>query len=121
VVAAAVADGLMARAGASQADEKPADDTFSATGAVDEPLPEWERDLLAGGPADAAATETEEVQESAVSDPAEADAEIAEVAPDVAEIAAAAAAEATPEAAEAAAEEAAEEASENSADAVVAE
>src|SRR5271155_2618199 len=49
VVADAVADGLMARAGASQADEKPADDTFSATGAVDEPLPEWERDLLAGG------------------------------------------------------------------------
>ena len=48
VVADAVADGLMARAGASQADEKPADDTFSATGAVDEPLPEWERDLLAG-------------------------------------------------------------------------
>jgi small subunit ribosomal protein S2 len=121
VVADAVADGLMARAGASQADEKPADDTFSATGAVDEPLPEWERDLLAGGPADAAATETEEVQESAVSDPAEADAEIAEVAPDSAEIAAAAAAESTPEAAEAAAEEAAEEASENAADAAVAE
>jgi small subunit ribosomal protein S2 len=125
VVADAVADGLMARAGASQADEKPADDTFSATGAVDEPLPEWERDLLAGGPADAAATETEteteEVQESAVSDPAEADAEIAEVAPDSAAIAAAAAAESTPEAAEAAAEEAAEEASENAADAAVAE
>ena len=112
VVADAVADGLMARAGASQADEKPADDTFSATGAVDEPLPEWERDLLAGAPAgadaDAAATETEEVQESAISDPAEAEAEIAAVAPDSAEIAAAAAAEATPEAAEAAAEDAAE-------------
>jgi small subunit ribosomal protein S2 len=107
VVADAVADGLMARAGASQADEKPADDTFSATGAVDEPLPEWERDLLAGGAtADAAATE--EVQESTVSDPAEAEAEIAAVAPDNAEIAAAAAAEATPEAAEAAAEDAAE-------------
>jgi small subunit ribosomal protein S2 len=122
VVADAVADGLMARAGAAQADEKPADDTFSATGAVDEPLPEWERDLIAGAPAAAATeTETEEVQESAISDPAEADAEIAEVAPDSAEIAAAAAAEATPEAAEAAAEEAAEEASENSADAVVAE
>jgi small subunit ribosomal protein S2 len=106
VVADAVADGLMARAGASQADEKPADDTFSATGAVDEPLPEWERDLIAGAPAEPsaeAATETEEVQESTVSDPAEADAEIADVAPDAAEIAAAAAAEATPEAAEAAA------------------
>jgi small subunit ribosomal protein S2 len=107
VVADAVADGLMARAGASQADEKPADDTFSATGAVDEPLPEWERDLLAGGAtADAAATG--EVQESTVSDPAEAEAEIAAVAPDTAEIAAAAAAEATPEAAEAAAEDAAD-------------
>jgi small subunit ribosomal protein S2 len=107
VVADAVADGLMARAGASQADEKPADDTFSATGAVDEPLPEWERDLLAGGAtADAAATD--EVQESTVSDPAEAEAEIAAVAPDTAEIAAAAAAETTPEAAEAAAEDAAE-------------
>jgi small subunit ribosomal protein S2 len=107
VVADAVADGLMARAGASQADEKPADDTFSATGAVDEPLPEWERDLLAGGAtADAAATD--EVQESTVSDPAEAEAEIAAVAPDNAEIAAAAAAETTPAAAEAAAETAAE-------------
>jgi small subunit ribosomal protein S2 len=110
VVADAVADGLMARAGASQADEKPADDTFSATGAVDEPLPEWERDLLAGSAAPAAEpTEaTDEIQESTVSDPAEAEAEIAAVAPDTAEIAAAAAAESTPAAAEAAAEEAAE-------------
>jgi small subunit ribosomal protein S2 len=105
VVADAVADGLMARAGASDTDEKPVDDKFSTS--VDEPLPEWERDLLAGAPA-AAATETEEVQESAVSDPAEADAEIAAVAPDSAEIAAAAAAEATPEAAQAAAEDAAD-------------
>jgi small subunit ribosomal protein S2 len=109
VVADAVADGLMARAGASQADEKPVDDTFSATGAVDEPLPEWERDLLAGGAtADAAAAE--EVQESTISDPAEAEAEIAAVAPDNAEIAAAAAAEETPAAAEAAAEDAADSA-----------
>jgi len=124
VVADAVADGLMARAGAADTDEKPVDDKFSTS--VDEPLPEWERDLLAGGPADAAATETEEIQESAVSDPAEADAEIAEVAPDSAAIAAAAAAESTPEAAEAAAEEAAEAAeapavTEDAADAVVAE
>ena len=111
VVADAVADGLMARAGASQADEKPADDTFSATGAVDEPLPEWERDLLSGSaaPADAATdAATGEVQESTVSDPAEAEAEIAAVAPDTAEIAAAAAAEETPAAAKAAAEDAAE-------------
>jgi small subunit ribosomal protein S2 len=116
VVADAVADGLMARAGASQADEKPADDTFSATGAVDEPLPEWERDLLAGSaaPADAA---TEEVQESTISDEAEAEAEIAAVAPDTTEIAAAAAAEATPEAAEAAAEDAADAGAVETADA----
>jgi hypothetical protein len=112
VVADAVADGLMARAGAADTDEKPVDDKFSTS--VDEPLPEWERDLLAGAPADADAdaateieTDTEEIQESAVSDPAVADAEIAEVAPDTAAIAAAAAAEATPEAAEDAADAAA--------------
>ncbi len=107
VVADAVADGLMSRAGAADTDEKPVDDKFSTS--VDEPLPEWERDLIAGALAEApaeAATETEEIQESAVSDPAEADAEIAAVAPDSAEIAAAAAAEATPEAAEAAAADA---------------
>ena len=44
VVADAVADGLIGRAGASDTDVKPADDQFS----VEEPLPEWERDLLAG-------------------------------------------------------------------------
>jgi small subunit ribosomal protein S2 len=70
VVADAVADGLMSRAGASVADEKPADDLFTA----EEPLPEWERDLLAGSTAPA----TEEIQESPVTDAAVADAEIAE-------------------------------------------
>ena len=115
VVADAVADGLMARAGAATTDEKPADDKFSTS--VDEPLPEWERDLLAGAPADAAATETGELQESTVSDPAEADAEIAAVAPDSAEIAAAAAEQATPEAAEAAAEDAADASEDAAADA----
>ena len=45
VVADAVADGLMSRAGAAEADEKPADDQFTTS---DEPLPEWERDLLRG-------------------------------------------------------------------------
>ncbi|MGD0702707.1 MAG: 30S ribosomal protein S2, partial [Trebonia sp.] len=104
VVADAVADGLMSRAGAADTDEKPVDDKFSTS--VDEPLPEWERDLIAGAPAEPsaeAATETEEIQESAVSEPADADAEIAAAAPEVAEIAAAAAAETTPAAAEAAA------------------
>jgi small subunit ribosomal protein S2 len=51
VVADAVADGLIARAGASDTDEKPADDQFTS----EEPLPEWERDLLAGTAAEAAA------------------------------------------------------------------
>ena len=42
VVADAVADGLIARAGAAETDQKPTDDQFSS----EEPLPEWERDLL---------------------------------------------------------------------------
>jgi small subunit ribosomal protein S2 len=47
VVADAVADGLMARAGAASGDAKPADDQFSTS---EEPLAEWERDLLQGTP-----------------------------------------------------------------------
>jgi small subunit ribosomal protein S2 len=106
VVADAVADGLIGRAGAADTDQKPADDQFTT---IDEPLPEWERDLLAGAPAPAAdAAATEEIQESTVSDEAVADAEIAELAPETAEIAEAAAAEATPEAAAEAAEDAAD-------------
>jgi small subunit ribosomal protein S2 len=57
VVADAVADGLMSRAGASETDQKPADDAFSAPS--DEPLPEWERDLLEGAPAAPAAPAAE--------------------------------------------------------------
>src|ERR1700754_770016 len=45
VVADAVADGLMSRAGAADTDQKPSDDVFTT---AEEPLPEWERDLLAG-------------------------------------------------------------------------
>jgi small subunit ribosomal protein S2 len=103
VVADAVADGLMSRAGASDSDVKPTDDQFSTT--IDEPLPEWERDLI-GGPAGAAAP-AEEIQESAISDEAVADAEIAAAAPETAEIAEAAA-EAAPADAEAAAADAAD-------------
>ena len=88
VVADAVADGLMSRAGASEADQKPADDQFTT---IEEPLPEWERDLLEGTTAPA-----EEVQESPVTDAAQADADIAEVAPD-ADATAEAVADATPE------------------------
>jgi small subunit ribosomal protein S2 len=49
VVADAVADGLMARAGAGKGDEKPAEGV-----ATDEPLAEWEQELLAGQQAEAA-------------------------------------------------------------------
>jgi len=108
VVADAVADGLIGRAGASVADEKPSEDQFT----VEEPLPEWERDLLAPAgteaPAADAVAPVEEIQETTVSDEAVADAEIAADSPQAAEIAAAAAAETTPEAAEAAVEDAAE-------------
>jgi small subunit ribosomal protein S2 len=70
VVADAVADGLIARSGAAVADEKPTDDQFTTS---DEPLPEWELDLLEGAPAPAAeagdaaaapAAETPEVAEA---------------------------------------------------------
>jgi small subunit ribosomal protein S2 len=55
VVADAVADGLLARAGASETDQKPTDDQFTS----EEPLAEWERDLLqTGTSAEAAASET---------------------------------------------------------------
>jgi small subunit ribosomal protein S2 len=107
VVADAVADGLMSRAGASEADVKPTDDQFSTTS--EEPLPEWERDLLEGSaaapaPAVEEAAPQEEIQESAVSSAADADAEIAEAAPETAEIAEAAAEAAPADAADAAAD-----------------
>jgi small subunit ribosomal protein S2 len=53
VVADAVADGLMARAGASDGDVKPGDDQFTS----EEPLAEWERDLLGGTPTTAVTAE----------------------------------------------------------------
>jgi len=71
VVADAVADGLIARAGAAETDQKPVDDQFTTS---DEPLPEWERDLLEGNAAPAADadtdTEAEAVEEPAVEEPA---------------------------------------------------
>jgi small subunit ribosomal protein S2 len=78
VVADAVADGLISRSGAADTDQKPSEDQFSVTS--EEPLPEWERDLLAGAPAAPA----EEVQESPITTEADADAEIAEAAPEIA-------------------------------------
>jgi len=57
VIADAVADGLMARAGANKGgDEKPEAGQL----AVDEPLAEWERELLSGKAADAPAAEPTE-------------------------------------------------------------
>ncbi|HXT89403.1 MAG TPA: 30S ribosomal protein S2 [Trebonia sp.] len=78
VVADAVADGLMSRAGASDTDQKPTDDQFTGS---DEPLPEWERDLLER----AAAPAAEEIQESPVTDAAVADSEIADAPAEAAE------------------------------------
>src|SRR5712671_3282081 len=51
VVADAVAEGLIARAGAAGGDEKPAGDRLG----TEEPLAEWERELLVGSPAGSAA------------------------------------------------------------------
>ena len=110
VVADAVADGLISRSGAAEADVKPSEDQFSTS--ADEPLPEWERDLLAGCAAPAAPA-AEEIQESPITDAAAADADIAEAEAAAPEIADAAAAEETVETAEAAAEEAAEVATED--------
>jgi len=58
VMADAVAEGLMARSGAA-----------SAEGSAEEPLAEWERELLAGeGAADEAAAATEVAVEAAVAE-----------------------------------------------------
>jgi small subunit ribosomal protein S2 len=105
VVADAVADGLISRAGASETDTKPGDDQFTS---VEEPLAEWERELLEGAgttavttPADAADTLAEAPVEpvepavaEAIAESAEAPAESAEA---PAESAEAPAAEAAPE------------------------
>jgi small subunit ribosomal protein S2 len=65
---------------------KPSEDQFSTS--ADEPLPEWERDLLAGSAAaPAPAEETQEIQESPVTDAAQADADIAAAETDAPEIA----------------------------------
>ena len=96
VVADAVADGLIARAGAAEGDEKPTDDQFSS----EEPLPEWERDLLEGNATLAANGTAAAEAPAAVAEAAEAPAAAAEAAE--APAAAAEAAEAPAAAAEAA-------------------
>ncbi len=54
VVADAVADGLIARAGAAVGEEKPTADVVGADIGVEEPLAEWERELLEGAQPEAA-------------------------------------------------------------------
>ncbi|GLX07736.1 30S ribosomal protein S2 [Microbispora sp. NBRC 16548] len=71
VIADAVADGLMTRAGAGRGDEKP------AGVAAAEPLAEWERELLEGGEAAPAAPAAETAEAPAVEAPA-AEAPVAE-------------------------------------------
>jgi len=62
VIADAVAEGLMARAGASTGDDKPTGEV-----AGDEPLPDWEKELLTGQAVDAApATEVPAAEAPAV-------------------------------------------------------
>jgi small subunit ribosomal protein S2 len=112
VVADAVADGLMARAGAANGEDKPA-----AAGEVgaEEPLAEWERELLQHQPSSAETAPeatAEAAPEVAAETAPEATAEAtAEAAPEVAaEAAPEATAEAAPEAAPEATAEAAPEA-----------
>jgi small subunit ribosomal protein S2 len=93
VVADAVADGLIARAGAAAGDEKPAAEVSDGMLGAEEPLAEWERELLEGKADDAAAvgrhpsravaaTDTERaeaaVAEAVVAEPAVADTAVAE-------------------------------------------
>jgi small subunit ribosomal protein S2 len=55
VIADAVADGLIARAGAATTDEKPAGEGADGVIGAAEPLAEWERELLEGSKAEEAA------------------------------------------------------------------
>ncbi|TLP51373.1 30S ribosomal protein S2 [Microbispora triticiradicis] len=75
VIADAVADGLMTRAGAGRGDEKP------AGVAAAEPLAEWERELLEAPAAEAPAAETAETAEAPAAETAEAPAAEAAEAP----------------------------------------
>ncbi|WP_182877498.1 30S ribosomal protein S2 [Microbispora sp. H10670] len=74
VIADAVADGLMTRAGAGRGDEKP------AGVAAAEPLAEWERELLEAPAAEAPATEAAEVPATETAEAAATEAPAAEAA-----------------------------------------
>jgi small subunit ribosomal protein S2 len=62
VIADAVAEGLIARAGASAADEKPA----GGQPGLEEPLAEWERELLAGSAPEASSVDASGPEASSV-------------------------------------------------------
>ena len=114
VVADAVAEGLIARAGAASGDEKPAGDQLG----TEEPLAEWERELLEGSGDATASTAVDATASAAASTGTSAatataaetaeTAEATEAAPEAEAPEAAAPEAAAPEAAEAAAPEAAE-------------
>ncbi len=77
VVADAVAEGLIARAGAASGDEKPTGDQLG----TQEPLAEWERELLQGSASAAAPAETAE--EAPLADTPTVAAAVAEATPEI--------------------------------------
>ena len=84
VVADAVAEGLIARAGAASGDEKPSGDRLG----TEEPLAEWERELLQGSasaaaPASAPAETAETAEEAPLADTPTVAAAVAEATPEI--------------------------------------
>ena len=80
VVADAVAEGLIARAGAASGDEKPAGDRLG----TQEPLAEWERELLQGSQAAApAAAPAETAEQATLADTPAVAAAVAEATPEI--------------------------------------
>jgi small subunit ribosomal protein S2 len=80
VVADAVAEGLIARAGAASGDEKPAGDRLG----TEEPLAEWERELLQGSASAApAAAPAEPAEQAPLADTPTVAAAVAEATPEI--------------------------------------
>ena len=81
VVADAVAEGLIARAGAASGDEKPSGDRLG----TEEPLAEWERELLQGSASAAAPTASpaETAEEPPLADTPAVAAAVAEATPEI--------------------------------------
>ena len=80
VVADAVAEGLIARAGAASGDEKPAGDRLG----TEEPLAEWERELLQGSASAApAAAPAESAEQAPLADTPTVAAAVAEATPEI--------------------------------------